>query len=108
MGTSAEAVMTDKLGRRSGPRRKYTAESFRGSGAVYDPEGETVPGRKNKGYFLNAKSQAWFHLRAKFLATYRAVVLGARPFDPEMLISIDPALPELPELLIELSQPTFS
>jgi hypothetical protein len=28
-----------------------------------------------------------------------------RPFDPEMLISIDP---NLPELLIELSQPTFS
>jgi transposase len=24
MGTSAEAAMTDKLGRRSGPRRKYT------------------------------------------------------------------------------------
>ncbi len=24
MGTSLEAVMTDKLGRRSGPRRKYT------------------------------------------------------------------------------------
>jgi IS66 Orf2 like protein len=29
MGTSAEAVKTDKLGRRSGPRRKYTVEEKR-------------------------------------------------------------------------------
>jgi phage terminase large subunit len=34
--------------------------------------------------------------------------MGMRPFDPETLISIDPNLPELSELLNELSQPTFS
>jgi phage terminase large subunit len=84
-------------------RPPIRAESFRGSGSVYDPTGETIPGRKNQDYFLSAKSQGWWHLRAKFNATFRAVVLGMRPFDPEMLISIDPNLPELSELLIELS-----
>ncbi len=84
------------------------AEGFRGSGAVYEPDDEQTPGRKNVDFFLNAKSQAWWHLRTKFLNTYRAVVQGQRPFDPDTLISLPAELPELNELLVKLSQPTFS
>jgi phage terminase large subunit len=84
------------------------AEGYRGSGAVCDPTGELVPGRKNEDFFLNAKAQAWWHVRRKFEATYRAVVLGQRPFDPDALISLPSDLPELNDLLVELSWPTFS
>jgi phage terminase large subunit len=66
-----------------------------------------VSGRTNQDFFLNAKSQGWWWLRMKFQATYRAVVMGERPFDPEALISLPADLPELNELLVELSQPLF-
>ena len=81
--------------------------SYRGSAAVNDPTGELVTGRKNQDFFLNAKSQAWWWLRSKFEATYRAVVQGVKPPDPDALISIPSDLPELRELLAELSQPVF-
>ncbi len=84
------------------------AEGFRGSAGVYDPDHEQTPGRKNVDFFLNAKSQAWWHLRTKFQATYRAVVQGVRPFDADALISIPAELPELNDLMVELSQPVFS
>jgi len=82
-------------------------EPFRGSGAVWYPEGEMVPKRKNKDYFANAKAQAWWALRLRFQATYRAVV-ERMPYDPDNLISINPRLPELLPLTMELSQPTYS
>jgi phage terminase large subunit len=82
-------------------------QPFRGSGAVHDPEGEMVKKRKNKDYFLNAKAQAWWALRIRFQATYRAVV-EKMPYDPDDIISIDPTLDELAALAVELSQPTYS
>lgn len=94
--------------RRAAQRPLIRAESYRGSGAVYDPEGELVTGRENQDYFLNMKAMAWWWVRMKVEATFRAVVLGRRPFDPEALISLPGDLPELGELLIELSQPTFT
>lgn len=80
---------------------------YRGSAAVNDPLGELVPGRRNQDFFLNAKSQAWWWLRSKFEATYRAVAQGVKPEDPDSLISIPSDLPELNELLTEISQPVF-
>jgi phage terminase large subunit len=53
------------------------------------------------------KAQAWWSLRQRFERTYRAVVRGIE-VDPDSIISIDPALPELAQLLAELSQPTYS
>lgn len=82
-------------------------EPFRGSGAVYDPEGEMVPKRKNKDFFANAKAQGWWALRTRFQKTYRAVV-EKMEFDPDDIISIDSALPELSKLTMELSQPTYT
>ena len=83
------------------------ATAFRGSGAVHDPEGEMVPKRKNKDYFANAKAQAWWALRIRFQKTYRAVVNGMA-FDPDEIISLSSALPELKKLTGELSQPTYA
>lgn len=82
-------------------------EPFRGSGAVYDPEGEMVPKRKNKDFFANAKAQAWWALRMRFQKTYRAVVEGME-FNPDDIIAIDSRLPLLTKLTMELSQPTYT
>jgi hypothetical protein len=87
-------------------KRPIRDEPFRGSGAVHDPEGEMVRKRKNKDYFANAKAQAWWALRLRFQATHRAVV-EKMPYNPDDLISIDPKLPELLALTMELSQPTY-
>jgi hypothetical protein len=80
---------------------------FRGSSAPFDPEGEMVPGRKNQDFFANAKAAGWWHLRKLFENVYRAVVSGLK-VDPDAIISIDPALPELDQLLQQLCQPTYS
>jgi hypothetical protein len=87
--------------------RQVRDAPFRGSGAVDDPEGQMVPERSNKDFFANAKAQAWWALRLRFQATYRAVVEGLT-VDPDDLISIDPELPELLALTMELSQPTYT
>ncbi len=88
-------------------KRRIDDSPFRGSGPVFDPEGEMVKERKNKDFFANAKAQAWWALRMRFQATYRAVVEGM-DFDPDDIISIDPALAELAPLTMELSQPTYT
>jgi hypothetical protein len=53
-------------------------EPFRGSGAVDNPGDEVVmgSGRTNADFFANLKAQNWWALRARFHATYRAVVEG--------------------------------
>jgi hypothetical protein len=93
--------------RQSSGRPTINDQPFRGSGQVYDPEGEMVSKRKNKDFFANAKAQAWWALRLRFQETYRAVV-DKLPYDPDKIISIDPQLKELAALQMELSQPTYS
>jgi len=94
-------------------------EPFRGSGAVHEPEkpiptatvevGRDRRERLNKDFFSNAKAQAWWHLRVKFQRTFRAVQAGALgEYDADDLISLDGDMTELPRLIMELSQPTFS
>lgn len=81
--------------------------AFRGSASPFNPDGEDVKGRKNKDFFENAKAQAWWSLRTRFLNTYRAVVKGM-PFDPADVISLSSGMPKLVKLITELSQPTFT
>jgi phage terminase large subunit len=80
---------------------------FRGSAAVYDPDGQMVKQRLNKDMFANAKAQAWWALRIRFQNTWRAVAEKIA-VDPDTTISIDPKLAELSTLTMELSQPTYS
>lgn len=92
---------------------------FRGSGEVVDPDAQ-IPSaiikakdakeRTNKDYFANAKAQGWWNLRVRFQRTFRALELVAKgepnPYDPDDLISLSSAIPDLSRLTVELSQPT--
>ncbi len=97
-------------------KRGIEVVPFRGSGEVIDPDEEipTVSNkpdpervqRLNKDYFANRKAQAWFALRMRFLLTYKAVTEGQLPEDLDRLISLNPHMPLLQKLCLELSQPT--
>lgn len=86
--------------------------TFRGSGDVIDPTApipsasKTKSDRTNEDFFQNRKAQAWWALRVRFQITHRAVAEGAE-FDPDEIISIPSDLPELRQLTVELSQPTY-
>ena len=80
---------------------------FRGSAAVYNPEGSMVTGKKNKDHFLNMKAQSYWALRLRFQAVHRWRTEGIEPKDPDSIISISRDLPELNALVNELSQPTY-
>lgn len=96
--------------------RKLQVTPFRGSAAVVNPDAR-IPSveeltkdkeeRTNRDYFKNLKAQSWWHLRLRFLRTYRAVKLGHPVTDPDGLISISSKLPRLTQLVSELSQPTY-
>ncbi|HUN27396.1 MAG TPA: hypothetical protein VMU67_13905 [Steroidobacteraceae bacterium] len=105
-GVRGDAVQINGERREAG-KGEIAAEPFRGSGAVSDPEGSLVEGRLNRDYFANLKAQAWWALRLRFQATYRAVVEHL-PFEADAIISLSPDLPQLIALTVELSQPTYS
>ncbi|TXE22189.1 TerL protein [Serratia ureilytica] len=89
-----------------------TATPFRGSGGVFSPDDEAIPGdngrpaRLNKDFFATAKAQGWWHLRKLFRNTYRA--RNGLPYDPDEIISISGSMENKDRLLLELSQPTWS
>jgi hypothetical protein len=116
-GTKGDARKLNEA-RAAKSQREIEVRKFQGSAAVVDPEGK-IPQldgdtskdkdeRTNKDYFANAKAQAWWSLRMRFLRTYRAVVQGHPVTDPDSLISISSKLPALTKLTLELSQPTYS
>jgi len=105
-GVRGDARVINELRREQGVQQ-INDQPFRGSGGVHDPEGQMVKERLNKDFFANAKAQAWWALRMRFQATYRAVIEGMA-FDPDELISISPDLAELSLLTMELSQPTYT
>ena len=88
------------------PGREIAVRAFRGSNSVHDPRKEMVKGTKNEDMFKNHKAQGWWWLRLLFQNTFRAV--KGKPHNPDMLIVIDGSLSYLAQLLIELSQPTYS
>lgn len=87
--------------------RKIKVDAFRGSEAVFSPDGEDVKGRKNKDMFANRKAQGWWSLRTRFQKTYRWVVEGV-PCDPDEIISIAASVRDRQQLAFEISQPTAS
>lgn len=96
------------LNEQRGPGRHIPVHAFRGSASVYDPTGELVAGRKNEDYFDNLKAQAWWALRLRFRATYRAVVLKKEDWKVDDLISIEPNIAYREKLIAELGQPTYA
>lgn len=110
-------------------KRPLEVRAFRGSGEVVDKDKEIETAapktdrktpdtnrvvRLNGDYFMNAKAQAWFSLRLRFQRTFRAVAMVAagedwrEAYDPDDLISLNPAMPELHKVVNELSQPTYT
>lgn len=88
-------------------KNKIDVMSFRGSDGVINPEKEDTPGRKNKDFFQNCKSQSWWSLRMRFQKTYQAVVEG-KPVDPDEIISLSSNLTCLGDLVEELPQARWS
>lgn len=86
--------------------RQLGVYAFRGSEAVYKPEGEDVKGRKNKDFFANRKAQAWWALRTLFQNTHRAIH-DKMAFEPDEIISISSSCKDYLKLVTELSQPTY-
>jgi phage terminase large subunit len=83
-------------------------EAFRGSGSVPDPDGELVPSRQNRDFFSNRKALSWWHIARRFEAMHRAITEKIPVRDADLLVSIDPSLPQLEQLIAELTQPTYS
>jgi len=81
--------------------------AYRGSAPPLDPDGEMTPGRKNQDFFANLKAQSWWSLRQHFQATHRAIAEDG-VIDADELISLAPDLEELPQLLQELTQVSYS
>lgn len=110
-GARGDARVINELRQAEG-RGTITATPFRGSGSVFDPEDEAVPGdngkaaRLNKDFFANAKAQSWWHLRKLFRNTFRA--LNGMDYNPDEIISISSEIENIDRLLMELSQPTWS
>ena len=61
---------------------------------------------KNKDRFQNLTAQAWFTLRDRFEATYRAVN-GDTSVSHDDVISLSSELGELSQLCVELSMPVW-
>ena len=76
------------------------------SSAVVNPDFPYTKDRTNGDMFKNAKAQAWWVLRDKFIATYRAVVEGD-DFDRSEIISLSPEISELRQLKSELAQVVY-
>lgn len=107
--------------RRANHARQIAAVGYRGSEAVYDPEGivegtiglEGDKGRTNEDYFGNRKAQSWWALRKRFQRTYRWVQYietggqEGTPCAPDDIISLSSKNPELMKLVAELSQATY-
>ncbi len=105
-GVRGDANSINEL-RKAAKKAYIRDEPFRGSGAVWNPDGEMVSKRKNRDFFANAKAQAWWSLRGRFQATFRAIV-EKMPVSIDDIISINPHLDELLPLQMELSQVTYS
>lgn len=78
--------------------------------AVLRPEGRVIEddpdSPRNKDFYANLKAQGWWELRGRFERTFRAVTEGEK-YDTDDLISLPSTLPNLAQIVLELSQPTY-
>jgi phage terminase large subunit len=119
-GVRGDARVINDRRRGQGLRIQRVA-AFRGSGEVYKPDA-LIPSatsetggqrdrsaRRNKDFLLNAKAQGWWDLRVRFQRTFRAVQAGALGnYHPDDLISLRKGMPGFIQLVMQLSQPTYS
>lgn len=83
--------------------------SWDAGGAVRDPQKRVIDGDResptNIDFFYNWKAQAWWRSRTKIYKTFLAVTQG-KEYPPEELISFPSNIPNIHQLILELSQPT--
>ena len=80
-------------------------QKFFAGGSVNNPDRYYAQtGIANKDYFANIKAQAWWGVADRLKVTYNAVT-HSQQFRAEELIFIDSALPNLDQLIDELSTP---
>ena len=95
------------MGRNSERPDGFTLLPWNGGYAVLDPDSRSDPENKNsplnKDQYQNLKAQAWFAFRRRCHNAFKA--RQGLPHDPEMLVSIDPDIPHMDQLLDELGQP---
>lgn len=117
----AHEIVYDSIGMGAGVKAHYartgkgiTITGFNAGGAVFQPEKEYLPGKKNADMFRNIKAQAWWGVRDRFYNTWRAVEhMKKNPDDDgflaslkdESLISLSSTMKELEYLKAELSRP---
>lgn len=77
------------------------------SGGVVTPTKKYEGNRTHEDMFANARAQAWWLLRDRFIKTYQLVAEGKLGINPDDIISLDPDLPELRELKSELAQVVY-
>jgi phage terminase large subunit len=81
-------------------------DGWSAAGAVVNPTQKYQGSRANEDIFANAKAQAWWALRDRFLETFKAS--RGEAYDRDAIISLSPAIEELRELKSELSQVTYT
>jgi phage terminase large subunit len=98
VGAGAAASLRDK--------RDIKITAWNAAGAVVNRTQKYLGTRANEDFFANAKAQAWWTLRDRFLETFKAT--NGEAYDPDAIISLSPAIEEMRELKSELSQVTYA
>ena len=101
VGATAGAKFAE-LNTANSARIKY--EKFFAGGSVRKPDSEYANGVKNKDFFSNIKAQSWWHVAERLKNTYNAVRNGHQ-FDPEDMIFLDSTMPNIDNLIDELTTP---
>ena len=109
IGVGAHAGAKFKeLNEESDSKNNIGYTKFIAGGKVVNPDAYYIRAGKeritNAEFFVNLKAQAWWLAADRFRNTYNAVVNGEE-FEPEDLISISSEMPNLQNLVIELSTP---
>lgn len=105
VGASAGSKFSD-LNKESGKKIKY-CKFIAGAGVVnpksfyIEADDEKIT---NKDFFSNLKAQSWWCVADRFRNTYNAIVSGEK-FEDDELISISSDMPNLANLVTELSTP---
>ncbi len=87
-------------------KKDIKVTGWNAAGAVVNPSTKYQGSRANEDMFANAKAQAWWALRDRFLETFKAN--KGEAYDRDAIISLSPAIEELRELKSELSQVTYA
>ena len=85
-------------------KNKIKYFKFDAGAKVQDSDKEYQTQVKNKDYFLNLKSQAWWSVADRMKMTYNAITKN-EPYDEELIISISSNIPKLDALREQLSIP---